>query len=190
MSYTIKPLTSELLEDYLWFFDNRAFCDNPEWAGCFCTFYMIKASAGEWMKRTPEMNRNRVIELIKSGKQGGFLAYNGNTPIAYCNANAKENLCFDKFRTEINDTGTERIYSVVCFVIDPEYRRKGISKAFLKHIIINVDWEKYNCIEAYPSINTLDIKSNYHGFEHVYKELYFEEYRIYKEHAVLRYNKK
>ena len=42
MSVIIKSLGPELTDDFLYFFDNLAFSDNPEWAGCYCHFYHFK----------------------------------------------------------------------------------------------------------------------------------------------------
>ena len=36
MAIAIQPLTKDLLPDWLDFFDNIAFADNPEWADCYC----------------------------------------------------------------------------------------------------------------------------------------------------------
>lgn len=52
MKLTIKPLKKELIDDYLFFFDHRAFCNNPDWAACYCMFYQYKATLDTWEKRT------------------------------------------------------------------------------------------------------------------------------------------
>ena len=36
MNIEIKKLTADLLDDWLYFFDNTAFSDNDNWAGCYC----------------------------------------------------------------------------------------------------------------------------------------------------------
>ena len=36
MELDIRPLTSEMLNDYLYFFDNVAFSDNPNSHKCHC----------------------------------------------------------------------------------------------------------------------------------------------------------
>lgn len=170
MRYLIKHLTPDLLDDFLWFFDNRAFCDNPDWAGCYCMFYNCKASLDEWMKRTKPQNRVEAESHLKSGRLKGFMAYDNNTPIGFCNVNAKENLFFDKYRTEINRSGAQGIVSVVCFVIDPNYRRKGVSKALLRYAISVYDKAEYEFIESYPSINSAKETDNYHGYYNLYEQ--------------------
>jgi hypothetical protein len=40
MTVTINPLTAELLDDFVCFFDQVAFTDNPDWASCYCYYYI------------------------------------------------------------------------------------------------------------------------------------------------------
>lgn len=185
MNLSIKPVTANLLEDYLWFFDNRAFCDNPEWQACYCMFYNLPATKDGWLKRTVEQNRGEAEQQIKDGSLQGFLAYDNGKPIAFCNANAKRNLWFDKYRTEINNSGTNGIAAVVCFVVDHQYRRKGISRALLQEAIANFKQQEYKIIEAYPSINTDKETHNYHGFYQLFKSEGFDEQSSYKDYCIL-----
>ena len=39
MNIAIKALSLDLIDDFLYFFDEIAFTDNPEWSGCYCVFY-------------------------------------------------------------------------------------------------------------------------------------------------------
>jgi len=75
MELEIKPLEPDLLDDFLYYFDNIGFADNPDWSVCYCHFYHFAGSIKEWEKRTGEENRNASIGLIRSGKMHGFLAY-------------------------------------------------------------------------------------------------------------------
>jgi len=34
----VRPLSQDLFGDYLRFFDDKAFTDNPRWAFCYCYF--------------------------------------------------------------------------------------------------------------------------------------------------------
>ena len=39
MEIKIKSLEPELIDDFLYFFDNVAFTDNPDWSVCYCHFH-------------------------------------------------------------------------------------------------------------------------------------------------------
>ena len=81
MDVKIKPLAPDLLDDFLHFFDNIAFSDNPEWKGCYCHFYHFAGDMEQWEKATKEQNRNSTITLIKEKKMKGLLAFVNNEPV-------------------------------------------------------------------------------------------------------------
>jgi len=48
----IQPLTPDLLGDWLAFFDQDAFADNPDWSGCYCQWFHVDHEQGDWESRT------------------------------------------------------------------------------------------------------------------------------------------
>src|SRR5262245_49039429 len=83
----IRPLAPDCLADYLDFFDHRAFTDNPQWAGCYCYFpYHDPKSSPEWQKRSAADNRQAACACIQSGHSQGYLAYDGDRVVGWCNA--------------------------------------------------------------------------------------------------------
>src|SRR5512133_589357 len=87
MNISIKRLDSKTTNDYLTLFENIATIDKAECGNCYCMFFHTDEKANEWTTRTITMNKNDAIENIKHGKLSGFIAYDGNTPIAWCNVN-------------------------------------------------------------------------------------------------------
>ena len=88
MDLIIKPLSPDIIDDYLFLFDNIVFSENPDWSKCYCYSYHFTGAKEELIK---EKNRSSVIELIKEDKMRGYLAYDKNKPIGWCNANNKNN---------------------------------------------------------------------------------------------------
>jgi len=72
MAIKIKPLSPELLDDYLHFFDNIVFAENPEWSACYCYSFHFTGSPDQWNK---ESNRSAAIRLIRRNELKGYLAY-------------------------------------------------------------------------------------------------------------------
>ena len=70
----VRPLTHELLDDWLAFFDRDAFADNPDWSDCYCQFFHVDDDA-VWQARTGEQNRASAIDLINARQMHGYLAY-------------------------------------------------------------------------------------------------------------------
>jgi len=134
MNFEIKRLEPSVLDDFLLYFDEIGFTDNPEWGGCYCHFYHFEGERKDWGKRTGEANRDASINLINSRKMSGFLVYEQEKPIGWCNANIKENYHALISDAEINYEKSEKIASIVCFLIAPDYRRKGIAGKLLYFI--------------------------------------------------------
>ena len=110
--YEIQELAPDLLDDYLNFFDNIAFVDNPKWASCYCYFPHAPHETEKWHDRTGEQNRASVIESIREGRMHGYLAYQNDRPIAWCNAGPRAGVTILDA-----DPNAEKIGSIVCFVV-------------------------------------------------------------------------
>ena len=75
-SVEVKPLVTETLDDFLAFFDRRAFMDNPFWFGCYC----LEPHDIDPDLRTPKENRETKIGFVQQGSARGFLAYVNGEP--------------------------------------------------------------------------------------------------------------
>jgi len=58
MHISIKPLSVDLLNDFLFFFDNIVFTENPDWSKCYCYSFHFIGTDDQWNK---EDNRSSVI---------------------------------------------------------------------------------------------------------------------------------
>lgn len=162
MDIEIKKLSPELINDYLYFFDNLAFTDNPHWASCYCCFYHANCIGDEWKKRTTQQNREMAVELISKDQMHGFLAYSEDKPVAWCHADTRSHLA------QLNDLCNEedklyKVGSIVCFIVKPECRKKGIARKLLKHAISDFKDNNHNIIEAYPKLIGESDSENHHG---------------------------
>ena len=147
----IKPLSVETLPDFLHFFDNAVFSEHPNWSVCYCYSFHFVGSGAEWNDK--EKNRSAVIELVKTRHMHGYLAYSDRIPVGWCNANDKRS--FERLRLNsfewIWDDSPGQTCSVVCFLIDPRHRGKGIASALLDRACVDYRERGYAAIEAYPS---------------------------------------
>ncbi|MFW9828842.1 MAG: GNAT family N-acetyltransferase [Candidatus Thorarchaeota archaeon] len=185
MNIQIKALTPDILDDFLYFFDNIAFSDNPDWATCYCHFYHFKGKIEEFFKRTAEENRKSSQELIISGKMKGFLAYLDNKVVGWCNANSKENYAKIPFEEE----SKYKIISIICFVIAPLYRKQGIARSLLKHVLSYYKEKNYDLIEVYPRKgDLLSDAHSYRGPKSLYTSEGFSTYREFRDHYVMHKN--
>jgi len=163
MAVRIQAPTPGLFDDFLNFFDHRAFADNPEWAWCYRAFFHHAGDESDRLKRSGRENRDLAIDLIESGDMKGFLAYDGERPVGQCNANMKSAYFLEKNRKEATGRDDARTIAIVCFVIDHEYRRRGISRLLPKGVPEHCRGTGMRLIEAYPSREAAGDAANYHG---------------------------
>jgi len=179
MNLKIQALSPKLTDNYLSLFDSMVFDENPDWSKCYCYSYHFTGPKEEWIR---EKNRDAVIKLIKENKMRGYLAFDGDKAIGWCNANEKNN--FQLFG-EANETKSA-LCSIVCFIISPEYRRKGIAQSLLERVCNDFKGKEISFIEAYPRKESHSCEKNYHGHLNMYKKLGFEIYKEFDEHYVVR----
>ena len=123
----IESLSPELLDDFLAFFDERAFSDNADWAGCYCFFPYHDPANGAWSERSAADNRAAMADAISTGTAGGFLAYADGRVVGWCNAAKRA-----AYPTLAGLPGdSNRIGATPCFIVDPDWRGKGVATALL-----------------------------------------------------------
>jgi len=183
MNITIKPLSPDLLEDYLFFFDTMVFSENPDWTACYCYSFHFTGATEEWQK---EKNRSAVSKLIIDGLMKGYLAYSKGKPVGWCNANNRLKYSRLLKYNDLIDNPTDKVCSVVCFVISPEHRRSGIARLLLEQIIGDYSHTDYDYIEAYPGKGNLSCEKHYKGPLAMYEKFDFKIEKEMDDYYVLR----
>lgn len=180
MNITIKSLTRELATDYLDFFDNRAFTDGNPNGPCYCTSpnqdeTTIKQMVSEFKENgVKETVRKYAVEMLNADKIHGYLAYDGNKSIGWCNAADIES--YDGFVPEfarINTCG--KTISIVCFEIAPGDRGMGIASAFIDRVCTDAKQSGYVAVEGYAKIRDNRDDYDYQGPVRLYQKVGFKE---------------
>lgn len=168
MSINIKQLTAELNKDYLDFFDNRAFTDNNPNGPCYCTSpnqeeESIKQMVSEFkLHGVKETVRKYAVEMLNQNLIHGYLAYDGETSIGWCNAADMESYVgFVPDVARRNACG--KTISIVCFEIAPEYRGKGIASAFIDRVCKDAKAKGYEAVEGYAILSDQRNEFDYQG---------------------------
>ena len=156
----IRALSPKLVPDYLDYFDNRAFPDNPGWASCYCHFFHAETTVKPWGEYTAEENRAAVVYLINNGQFSGYLAYEGRRAVGWCHAAprrlipALQHLPGDK----VNQVG-----SIVCFVIAKSFRHHGVASQLLVAACEGFRQQGLTIAEAYPRPRSRIEAANHYG---------------------------
>lgn len=176
----IKPLIPELNGDYLDFFDNRAFTDDNPNGPCYCTSpnqdeENIKRMVSEFkIFGVKETVRKYAVEMLNENKIQGYLAYDGELSIGWCNAADMESYVgfVPEFARE-NICG--KTVSIVCFEIAPEYRGMGIASAFIDRVCNDAKSNGYIAVEGYAKLSDKRNDFDYQGPIRLYEKAGFVE---------------
>ena len=177
---TIKRLTPKLNKDYLDFFDNRAFTDNNPNGPCYCTSpnqdeETIKKMVAEFQTfGVKETLRRYAAEMLDNNEIQGYLAYDGDLVVGWCNAADIESYAgFVPDFARKNTCG--KTMSIVCFEIAPEYRGKGIASAFIEQVCSDAKKNGYAAVEGYAMISDERNEYEYQGPVGLYQKAGFVE---------------
>ena len=176
----IRPLTPELNADYLDFFDHRAFTDDNPNGPCYCTSpnqdeEQIQKMVSEFESHgVKETLRKYAAEMLDRNMIHGYLAYDGNQAIGWCNAADMESYAgfVPEFARKI---ACGKTMSIVCFEIAPEYRGMGIASSFIDRICADARSNGYVAVEGYPMLSDQRNDFDYQGPYGLYQKAGFIE---------------
>ena len=179
-SITIKRLTSELNKDYLDFFDNRAFTDGNPNGPCYCTSpnqdeATIKKMVAEFqVSGVKETLRKYAVDMLDKNVIQGYLAYDGELAIGWCNA-----ADIDSYAGFVPDFARNNVcgktIAIVCFEIAPEYRGMVIASAFIEQVCSDARSNGYAAVEGYAILSNNRNDYDYQGPMRLYQKAGFVE---------------
>ncbi len=170
MELQFKKMSPDMTNDFFDYFENIGFTDNKDFSMCYCLESHISSDEDE-MLDTKEKRQAKAKNLIETGKMNGYLIYDGNNLIGWCNADDKINyeplVLNDEYRTADDRKGV--IKSIFCMEIAPQYRGQGLSHVILDYICQTAKKEGFSYVEGYP-FKDKKFKYQYHGPIHLYEK--------------------
>jgi GNAT superfamily N-acetyltransferase len=192
MNIEIRKLTPDLAEDYIHFFDTTPHDDNVDTHKCYCVCWCNEDCEGKDFS-TAEKRRKLALQYVKGNNIQGYLAYNGDKIIGWCNANTKSDcLKCVSWRRQMNYVPIEDSYtglkvkSVFCFTIAPEMKRKGIASFILERVCDDAAKDGFDFVEAYPYKESSYMSSDYGGYYEMYIKSGFYVYLETAQGLVMR----
>lgn len=156
----VKPLSAARMDEYLAFFDHKAFTDNPRWAGCYCYFPYHDPARIHWPERSGEENRAAICASIRAGTAMGYLAYNAGEVVGWCNAAPRRMypMLQDEPAPDEAHTGT-----IFCFIVAPPFRGRGVATALLDAACAGLAAQGLRIAEARPVKQATTAAANHLG---------------------------
>ena len=146
---TTKPLTPSRWSDFEAVFQSKG-CSIAR--GCWCMYYRqsgapLRPPRG---KSLAEMNRESIRELVETRKFTGILAYEGKTPVGWLSFGPRQDFAKLAKSPVMKPVDEQPVWSVICFVVPSEHRRRGVACALLNGAIDYAARKGAKILEAYP----------------------------------------
>jgi ribosomal protein S18 acetylase RimI-like enzyme len=167
----IHPLTPQRLADFLDFFEQRAFTDDPRWLSCYCQFPHADHANVVWQERSAAQNRAATCERIERETMTGWLAYSHGQVIGWCNAGPRR---FVEGLFDEPEPLADRIGAIACFVIAPAFRGRGLATTLLTTACEAFRERGFEWAEAYPREGAIGPAANHHGSVAMFSAAGFE----------------
>ncbi|MEO8524355.1 MAG: GNAT family N-acetyltransferase [Caldimonas sp.] len=156
----IHPLSESRLTDFMAFFEGEAFSDNAHWSSCYCQCFYEDHAKVRWAGRSGAENRARAVERVCSREMQGLLAYRQGEVVGWCNA-APRALLHSLDAEPIDKP--ERVGTILCFLVAPNSRGRGIATALLKAACASLKAQGLAIVEANPRPQAKQDAENHFG---------------------------
>ena len=153
----VHPLTADRWADF-----ERLFGPRGASGGCWCMFWRLRSR--ENAGNTGPDNKRAMRQIVDGGEPPGLLAYVDGEPAGWCSIERREKFArIENSRTLQRVDDRPGVWSLNCFVIAKQHRRRGLMTTLLEAAIENARRRGAKIIEAYPVEPSGELKS-YHGY--------------------------
>jgi len=140
----VNPLTPDRWEDFEALFNTMG-----KHAGCWCMWWRIPNK--EW--DAGEGNKQRMKNLVFGGVETGLLGYHDGKPIGWVSLAPRTD--YQRFARASANTyqspDDKPVWSVVCFYVHPDFRRRSVSTQMLQAAIAYAQVHGATLLESYPN---------------------------------------
>jgi ribosomal protein S18 acetylase RimI-like enzyme len=191
---SVERLTPARRDDFLRFFDpgqGAAFADNPEWAKCHCHYYHVPKEIA-WNSFDASANRTAMAARIDAAEMDGFLAYADGAVVGWLNAQPMPKLphCMPRIGVPPPQLDVPPYFAaaIVCFVIAPQWRRRGVARTLLDAALASFAARGIRVVDAFPfkAGDSTTPSDHYHGPPSLFLAAGFTVLSEYKNVTVMR----
>jgi GNAT superfamily N-acetyltransferase len=141
-SIEVRPATADR-------FDDVAAILSPRGTGvCWCLYYRL--TSGDYSRLAQQDRPDFIRELLAHTPAPGVLAYLDGVPVGWCGMGPRTEMGRRQRSRTIPTIDDRPVWSVLCFVVRPGFRRRGITRALLDGVIDYARRSGAWGLEAYP----------------------------------------
>ena len=179
MTKRAERLTAENVDDFFKL-------HSGECGWCYCTAWWVPTWDG-WTDRTDEQNRQFRAELFKRREYDGYLLYVDEKPVGWCQVGKRDRLA--KLVRQYKLQPNAAIWAITCFMIRPEYRKKGLAGYIVKVILEDLRKQGIKLVQSFPQrTKSREDGEHWRGPENIFLKAGFKIERDDKNHPVLSIN--
>ena len=138
-----RPLDADCWDDFEQLFGERGAC-----GGCWCMVWRL--TPREFRAGKGRGNRQAMLDLARSGRSPGVLAYDGAAAVGWCAIAPREEYSALERSRILKPVDAQAVWSVSCFFIDRKYRRTGVSVPLLEAAVEFARSQGARIVEGYP----------------------------------------
>jgi len=165
------PLTESNWKDFEKLFGAKGAC-----GGCWCMYWRLGRE--DFDRNKGEGNKKSMKKLVVKGNVPGLLLYVEKEIAGWCSVAPREEFLKLQNSRVLTRIDEKKVWSVVCFFIAKEFRRRGLTVPFLEFVIDYCKKKGATIVEGYP----LDVDSDdypatfaYTGFYSAFRKAGFAE---------------
>lgn len=172
----IRRVTPNRWTDFEQLFESRATL-----RGCWCMIFRAGLD-GKVPKAVGSERKQAMHELVREGIPVGLLGYSDGQPVAWCSLAPRETFS----GLAVVGKQFDPVWSLTCFYVKREFRRRGVMKAMLKTAIVEARKAGAMVMEAYP-VDPESPSYRFGGFVSLFKqEGFYEVARLGSRRHVMR----
>ncbi|HBY60798.1 MAG TPA: GNAT family N-acetyltransferase [Solibacterales bacterium] len=170
MEYRFHALTPDRWPDFERLFGPKGAC-----GGCWCMYW--RRPRAEFERDKGEGNRAAMKAAVDSGEVPGILAYRNGEPVAWCALGPRERYPALQRSRLLKPLDDRPVWSVVCFFIRKDHRRRGLSTQLLRAAADFAAARGARLLEGYPQVPVKKMADVFawNGFLHAFERAGFVE---------------
>jgi len=149
MKFKVAPLTADRWADVEAVFKARG-CSIAR--SCWCMCYRRSGAAAPPMagRTRSQVNRAALRRLVNAGRPPGLVGYLGKVPVGWVSLGPREEFRKLARSPVMKPVDEQPVWSLVCFVVPPQFRGQGVARALLKGAVAYAKAHQARLLEAYP----------------------------------------